>query len=72
MTSRKSMTLYPEYPHKEIKNVDILTKIICIIKNKFSKLTLTYEDTEIKTYRGLAQGSVLSPFYSTYTLIDSI
>ena len=46
---------------KKLTYFEIPANIIGVIDKMLSKFTLIHEGTEIKTYRGLVQGSVLSP-----------
>ena len=46
---------------EKLLNYNIPVNIVLIIKNMLEKFTLKYEGQEIKTQRGLVQGSVLSP-----------
>ena len=46
---------------KKLNDFETPTNIINLIGNMLKKFTLIYEKSEIKTYRGLVQGSVLSP-----------
>ena len=45
----------------KLNDFEIPTNIINLISNMLKKFTLIYGDSEIKTYRGLIHGSVLSP-----------
>ena len=46
---------------KKLRDFEIPINIINLISTMLKKFTLIYENSEIKTYRGLVQGSVLSP-----------
>ena len=55
---------------RKLQNFQIPTNIISIIGNMLKKSTLIFEGKEIKTFKGLIQGSTLSPLLFNLYLND--